>query len=57
MERPIGEIFTYNGKKFEVVEGSCDDCCFRYINCPLYDDIGACVSREDGKIACFKLIK
>ena len=27
MEKQIGEIFTYNGKKFEVVEGNCDDCC------------------------------
>lgn len=60
MERPIGEIFSFKGKKFEIVEGSCTNntCCFKDVNClgMEYSDLGGCLFREDGKTAYFKLI-
>ena len=34
MERKIGEIFTYNGKTYQVVESNmCKDCAFFNIRC------------------------
>lgn len=34
MERKIGEVFEYDGKKYEVVDGVCDGrCCFQKFDC------------------------
>ena len=59
MERPIGEIFSFKGKKFEVVEGSCDNCYFLHKELSLDDaeNLGACSFRYDSKTAYFKLIE
>ena len=61
MERKIGEIFTFNGKKFEVVEGDCEYCEFTGKECGSteYDDLGNCGENDrcDGKNVCFQLIE
>lgn len=61
MERKIGEIFIFNGKKFEVVEGDCERCEFAGEHCGTaeYDDLGNCGEndRRDGKNVCFQLIE
>ena len=36
MERKIGEIFTYNGKIYQVVKSdTCTNCAFRENNCSI----------------------
>ena len=60
MEREIGEIFTLNGKQFEVKEGTCIDCYFANQYCflePIISSIGRCGFRKDRKEVCFKLIE
>lgn len=61
MERKIGDIFTFEGKQFKVIEGFCADCDllnFCDINY-LKDIIGECYAdfRNDNKGVCFKLIE
>ena len=55
MERKLGEIFTCDGKTYQVVKGiTCDGCCF------FVDDDVACVGgccsadRSDHKNVIFK---
>ena len=61
MERQIGEIFSFERKKFEVIEGGCEYCAFEGEFCGTieYDDLGDCdiSTRRDGKSVCFKLIE
>ena len=59
MERKVGDVFTFNGKQLEVIEGDCDNCYFRNLNCLSSEcvDLGECTFRNDGKTICFKLIK
>ena len=61
MERKIGEIFTYNGKLYQVVKGfSCNGCAFiKNGNCYLADKLlGPCAytERTDKTSIIFKLI-
>ena len=61
MERKIGEIFTCNGKLYQVVKGfSCNGCAFiKNGNCYLADKLlGPCASKErtDKTSVIFKLI-
>lgn len=46
MERKIGEIFTYNGKIYQVVKSDiCANCAFRENDCSIIRSrIGLCVS-------------
>ena len=57
MERKIGEIFTYQGKLYQVIESTkCDDCAFiKSANCIL----GNCsfITRTDNTSVIFKEIK
>lgn len=58
MEREIGEIFNYKGKKIEVVIDNfltCDNCYFSNDTCD-NAQIGKCcyISRSDGKSVIFK---
>lgn len=59
MERTVGEVFTYNGKTFEVVEGNCENCYFPRRERLSFQDaanLGACQwFRYDRKSVCFKL--
>lgn len=68
MERPIGEIFDYNGKTLEVVKSIedienwyCTDCYFRpFISCTCLTAIaGHCSSglRKDRTNVIFKEVK
>lgn len=60
MERKIGEIFTYNGKTYQVVKSNmCMDCAFRERVCSLLKQyIGPCTSsiRSDRTSIIFKEI-
>ena len=60
MERKIGEIFTYNGKMYQVVKSDiCENCAFRKNDCSiLRSRIGLCVSstRFDKTNVVFKEI-
>lgn len=60
MERKIGEIFTYNGKMYQVVKSDiCTNCAFRENDCSiLRSRIGLCVSskRTDKTNVIFKEI-
>lgn len=60
MERKIGEIFTYNGKMYQVVKSDiCANCAFRENDCSiLRSRIGLCVSstRFDKTNVVFKEI-
>ena len=60
MERKIGEIFTYNGKIYQVVKSDiCENCAFRENDCSiLRSRIGLCVSstRFDKTNVVFKEI-
>lgn len=60
MERKIGEIFTYNGKMYQVVKSDiCENCAFRGNDCSiLRSRIGLCVSsiRFDKTNVVFKEI-
>lgn len=61
MERKIGEIFTYNGKTYQVVQSnSCKGCAFNNISCNCYKPaIGSCLisKRTDKTSVIFKEIK
>lgn len=61
MERKIGEIFTYNGKIYQVVKSDiCANCAFRENDCSIIRSrIGLCVSsiRFDKTNVVFKEIK
>lgn len=60
MERNIGEVFEYEGKKIQVVENPlnrCSGCYFEGIKCTdIYEERGACLSndRKDGQGVIFK---
>ena len=62
MERKIGEIFTYNGKTYQVVEvetdEECKGCAFEFSSCCM-SFLGDCGStyRTDGVSVIFKEIK
>lgn len=60
MERKIGEIFTYNGKMYQVAKSDiCENCAFRENDCSiLRSRIGLCVSniRTDKTNVIFKEI-
>ena len=60
MERKIGEIFTYNGKTYQVVEtNACKDCEFKVRLCEALESItGTCIpgERTDHTSVSFKLI-
>lgn len=62
MERKIGEIFTYQGKLYQVVESTkCDDCAFmQRADCnPVNKILGNCsfITRTDKTSVIFKEIK
>ena len=61
MERKVGDVFTLDGKQFEVIKGFCADCdLFDFCNInSLRDIIGECYAdfRNDNKNVCFKLVK
>lgn len=61
MERKIGEIFTCDGKTYQVVKGiTCDDCCILDDHCfSIRESLGLCadVSRTDKTGIIFKEIK
>lgn len=59
MERKIGEVFDYKGKKFEVVEGNCNNCNFLHKELSFEDaaNLGSCIFRYDRKTVYFKLIE
>lgn len=60
MERKIGEIFTYNGKMYQVAKSDiCENCAFRENDCSiLRSRIGLCISsiRTDKTNVIFKEI-
>ena len=60
MERKIGEIFTYNGKTYQVIEtNACKDCAFKVRLCEALESItGTCIpgERTDNTSISFKLI-
>ena len=60
MERKIGEIFTYNGKTYQVIEtNACKDCAFKVRLCEAIESItGTCIpgKRTDNTSVSFKLI-
>ena len=63
MERKIGDVFTFDGKSLEVVEGDCEDCYFLTKSCcfksSVIDIIGECYAsnRKDNEDVCFQLVK
>lgn len=61
MERKIGEIFTYNGKTYQVVKSDmCIDCAFKENECSILKSrIGLCTTslRSDKTDVVFKEIK
>lgn len=61
MERKVGEVFTYNGKTYQVVKSDiCADCVFRERVCSLLKShVGPCTSniRSDKTSVIFKEIK
>ena len=60
MERKIGEVFTYNGKTYQVIEtNACKDCAFKVRLCEAIESItGTCIpgERTDNTSVSFKLI-
>ena len=60
MERKVGEIFTYNGKTYQVIEiNACKDCAFKVRLCEALESItGTCIpgERTDHTSVSFKLI-
>ena len=60
MERKIGEIFTHNGKTYQVIEtNACKDCAFKVRLCEALESItGTCIpgERTDHTSVSFKLI-
>ena len=63
MERKIGEVFTFDGKQLEVIDGYCEGCYFLGTLCfedHVLDIRGECYSedRKDNEEVCFiKLIE
>ena len=62
MERKIGDVFSFDGKRFKVTSGTCIECGFALEVCfldPILSIVGKCSdkNREDGKDVCFKLIE
>ena len=61
MERKIGDVFTFDGKQFKVIEeADCDECYFQNLNCvssEYVDLLGECTFRDDDKVVCFKLVE
>lgn len=67
MERKIGDVFTFDGKQLEVIEGDCWDCYFFGKLCfETYVDIrgvcrikGVCSDdrKDTDKEICYKLIE
>ena len=63
MERKISDVFNFDGKKFEVIEGDCEDCYFLTKSCcfkrSVFDIIGECYAsdRKDNENVCFELIE
>lgn len=61
MERKVGEIFTYNGKTYQVVKANtCKNCAFFNTRCNFFQTLvaGTCTpgSRKDNISVSFKLI-
>ena len=60
MERKLGEIFTYKGKTYQVIEtNACRDCAFKIQLCEVLKSItGTCIpgERTDHTSVSFKLI-
>lgn len=60
MERKIGEIFTCDGKTYQVVKGdTCDNCCILYDHCfSIRESLGLCsaATRTDKTGVIFKEI-
>ena len=60
MERGLGEIFEFEGKKLKVVESDSCTCCHFNYTCTEVDEIqlGKCLDthREDGKNIVFKKV-
>ena len=60
MERKIGEVFTYNGKTYQVIKANaCRDCAFKVRLCEAIESItGTCIpgKRTDNTSVSFKLI-
>ena len=63
MERKIGDVFTFDGKPLEVVEGDCEDCYFLIKSCcfksSVINIIGECYAsnRKDNEDICFELVE
>ena len=63
MERKIGDVFTFDGKSLEVVEGDCEDCYLLTKSCcfksSVIDIIGECYAsnRKDNEDVCFQLVE
>ena len=62
MERKIGDVFTFDGKQLEVIEGICIDCYFYNKLCferSIRDIRGKCCLRyrKDKKDVYFKLVE
>lgn len=61
MERKVGEVFTYNGKTYQVVKSNtCKNCAFFNTRCNFFQTLvaGTCTpgSRKDNISVSFKLI-
>ena len=60
MERKVGEVFTYNGKTYQVIKANaCRDCAFKVRLCEAIESItGTCIpgKRTDNTSVSFKLI-
>ena len=65
MERKIGDVIEYDGQKFKIVKGLCDDCYFENMSSTfceeLKKDIGLC-EVDGGEFylsidICYKLIE
>ena len=61
MERKVGEVFTYNGKTYQVVESiTCKNCAFFNTRCNFFQTLvaGTCIpgERTDHTSVSFKLI-
>lgn len=61
MERPVGETFDFEGRKFVVADAvsECKGCFFDCLDCVSneYDDLGRCNDRQDGKQVIFQEVK
>ena len=59
MERPIGDIFEYEGKKIQVVEQeNCKGCvCDIYFCTRKPSIVGRCYGRKDKKSVIFKEVE